>query len=106
MADDVETVRPLELLHRAADMLGAVVCLTTNRDRRCNGRAINSADEGAQLQDLLVVQPAADRGRGRWHRLAAGTTLAQADIVDAVALDDVAQVLCEQLAPLLQRRAA
>lgn len=99
MSDDVETVRPLEILHRAADMLSAVVLLTTSRDRRRNGRRIDSADAGAKLKDLMVVRPAARLGvMSRWDALAVGTVLATADVVDAVALDDVAELLLSQLA--------
>jgi hypothetical protein len=98
VTDDVETVRPLEILHRAAVMLGAVIVLTTNRDRRRNGKRVDSADAGAKLQDLLVVRPVPNKDMTRWERLARGTTLAQADVIDAVQLDEVAELLIHQLA--------
>lgn len=92
-----ETVRPLELLHRTAEFLGATVCLTTTADARHAGRRVFTARTGAQLRYLVVVVPKRVGDLSRWERLARGTTLAQAEIVDAVPLDDVAQALCEEL---------
>lgn len=100
MSDTVETVRPLELLHRAADFVGAVVCLTSSADRRgARGQRAYTRDEGARLTRLVVVKPAptAARYESRWERLQQGIVLCQCTLEDAVPLDDAASLLVEQL---------
>lgn len=96
---DVETVRPLELLNRAATFVGAVVCLTSSADRRRAGVRPFSRDEGSQLRALVVVKPAPTFARygSRWERLQAGIVLCKCDLEDAVPIDDAAEVLVEQL---------
>lgn len=92
-------IRPLELLHRAASFVGAVVCLTSTADRRRGDRRPYTRDKGAQLKALVVVKPAVTRERyaHRWDRLQHGVVLCQVPIEDAVPLDDAAIVLVEQL---------
>lgn len=103
MSDAVETVRPLELLHRTAGLCGATVCLTATADRfqrNEDGRGRFKPlthDGGSQLSKLLVVRPAVRPGTARWDCLARGYVLAQAEITDAVQLDDVASQLVEEL---------
>lgn len=99
MSDQVEIVRPFELLHRAADFVGAVVCLTSSADVRRAGKKINTLESGAQLRALVVVKPAPtpERYGNRWERLQAGIVLCQVTLDDAVPLDDAATVLAERL---------
>jgi hypothetical protein len=103
MSDTVETIRPLELLHRTAGILGATVCLTATADRfqrRGDGYGRvkpHTNDEGSQLLNLLVVRPAVRPGSARWDCLARGFVLAFAEVIDAVQLDDVASLLVEEL---------
>jgi hypothetical protein len=100
---DVETVRPLELLHRTAEMLGATVCLTATADRfqrRPDGDGRTKPrthKNGSQLSNLVVVRPAIRPHLARWDCLARGFVLAQAEVVDAVTVDEVASVLVEEL---------
>lgn len=104
MSDAVETIRPLELLHRAADFVGAVVCLTSTADRRRGGERIYSRDEGAQLKALVVVKPAPASARyeSRWRRLQQGIVLCQCPLEDCVTVDDAATFLAEQLTAAIQ----
>jgi len=103
MSDTVETIRPLELLHRTANMLGATVCLTATADRFQRRRDIygrikpSTSMEGSMLSALVVIRPAVRPGTPRWDCLARGFVLAQAEVIDAVQLDDVASVLVEEL---------
>lgn len=104
MTDAVETVRPLELLARTAEMLGATVCLTATADRFQRRSDLPGArfkphtnEGGSKLTNLVVVRPAVRPGTARWDCLARGFVLAQAEIVDAVSVDEVASVLVEEL---------
>lgn len=99
---DPEQIRPLELLHRTAETIGAVICITATSDRRTpgGGRRLFTRRIGAQLSKLVVVIPLrpVEVEVPKWLRLARGTVVAQADLVEEVPLDDVALVVAEQLA--------
>lgn len=84
--------RPLELLWRAARILGAALTVS----------AVEGLDGVTRLGLLAVVKPAPS---GRWGtrrlRLKHGTTLASCDLDARPVLDDAAGVLLEVLEPLL-----
>lgn len=95
---DVQEIRPLELLHRTAEYLGAVVCLMSTADKRDGDRRTVTREEGAKLRSLVIVKPApTDRYPSRWERLARGSVIAWCEVVDAVPLDTVAHVVVEEL---------
>lgn len=100
MTDVVETIRPLELLNRAAQFVGAVVCLTSSADQRSvlSQTKPFTRREGSKLRLLAVVKPApTNRGWTRWEHLARGVTLCSVEMADAVPIDDAATVLAERL---------
>jgi hypothetical protein len=102
---DTEQIRPLELLHRMAGQLGAVVLLTSRR------RGPDGASTLHTLHKLLVVRPARDATACRRDALTGGTVLASLDARGTVlleegvsrerTLDDCASVLVSRLAPLV-----
>lgn len=99
---DADEIRPLELLHRVAQRLEAVVCLTSTADARDPNthRRVLTCDEGARLMRLAVVRPG--EGIGRWDTLNRGTVLAAHLVGANVRLDDVADLLLVVLAPFVR----
>lgn len=105
---DSETVKPLELLHRIAVDLGAVLVLTATHDDRLpgGGKRIHASQAGAELRSLLIVRPNPDEFMGRWKRLAQGDILATCKLDGTVSLDEIATVMTEAIEEAKQRRSA
>lgn len=107
MTGDVETVRPLELLHRVARELDAVVVLCSTSDARNSyGKRANTRTVGARITRLAVVRPHPDRDLGRWQRLQRGELVAVTALVDpGQTLDWYANVALLQIRTRLRRPA-
>lgn len=105
MNGEADTIAPLELLHRQASVFGAVVCLTTDRDARRDGRRLVTREPGAKLRHLIVVVPKRIGSLSRWDQLQQGTSLVSADVPDFVTVNEVASLLTEELQKLRERAA-